>query len=252
MFSDYIIFIDESGDHSLTNINPEFPVFSLAFCIARKHDYTNFIVPAMTAFKFRWFGHDLTILHEREIVRKEGPFAFLQKTTIRNEFMSELNELMERMPMTVVAAVIDKRRLVERYRRPMNPYSLGLLFCIERSWACISREQPVQGRTHIIAEARSPRATTLGREDSDLQSAFEEILSGNLSVQNYDPPPFDFELNFAAKKTNSVGLQLADLIARPIGLSVFRPQQSNRAFEIIQSKIWRGSGLWSDGLKTYP
>ena len=35
-FSNYIVFVDESGDHSLTSIDPQFPVFSLSFCIVRK------------------------------------------------------------------------------------------------------------------------------------------------------------------------------------------------------------------------
>ena len=26
-FSDYIVYVDESGDHSLKSVNPEFPVF---------------------------------------------------------------------------------------------------------------------------------------------------------------------------------------------------------------------------------
>jgi hypothetical protein len=42
-------------------------------------------------------------------------------------------------------------------------------------------------------------------------------------------------------------LQLADLVARPIGLSVLRAEQPNRAFDIIKQKIWRyeetGKGL---------
>ena len=32
-FSDFIVFVDESGDHSLEVINPDYPVFVLAFCI---------------------------------------------------------------------------------------------------------------------------------------------------------------------------------------------------------------------------
>ena len=31
-FGDHIVFVDESGDHSLTSINPDYPVFVLAFC----------------------------------------------------------------------------------------------------------------------------------------------------------------------------------------------------------------------------
>jgi len=35
-FSDYIIHVDESGDHSLESIDPNYPVFVLAFCIFNK------------------------------------------------------------------------------------------------------------------------------------------------------------------------------------------------------------------------
>jgi hypothetical protein len=64
----------------------------------------------------------------------------------------------------------------------------------------------------------------------------------------------DFEINFVSKQANSAGLQLADLIARPIGLRILRPQQPNRAFDIIQPKIWRGPQDQSSwyGLKVFP
>jgi hypothetical protein len=32
--------------------------------------------------------------------------------------------------------------------------------------------------------------------------------------------------------------QLADMVARPIGLSVLRPNQPNRAFDILHEKIY--------------
>lgn len=37
--SDYLVFVDESGDHHLTRIDPQFPVFVLLFAILRKDDY---------------------------------------------------------------------------------------------------------------------------------------------------------------------------------------------------------------------
>ena len=46
-FSDYIVFVDESGDHSLTSIDPEFPVFALSFCVISKVDYIALVVPAV-------------------------------------------------------------------------------------------------------------------------------------------------------------------------------------------------------------
>lgn len=43
----------------------------------------------------------------------------------------------------------------------------------------------------------------------------------------------------ADKRTNSIGLQLADLTARPIGLKYIRPDQKNRAYDIIAPKLFR-------------
>jgi hypothetical protein len=40
-FSDYVVYVDESGDHGLASIDPEFPVFVLAFCVFEKSHYIN-------------------------------------------------------------------------------------------------------------------------------------------------------------------------------------------------------------------
>ena len=63
-FSDYIIFVDESGDHGLVNIDPQYPVFVLAFCVFHKQRYIQSTMPALQQFKFNHFGHDQIILHE--------------------------------------------------------------------------------------------------------------------------------------------------------------------------------------------
>jgi hypothetical protein len=46
-----------------------------------------------------------------------------------------------------------------------------------------------------------------------------------------------FNCIIKSKQANSGGLQLADLIARPIGRKVIKPDQENRAYEIIESKL---------------
>jgi hypothetical protein len=35
--NDYIVFVDERGDHELVSINPSYPMFVLAFCLFDKH-----------------------------------------------------------------------------------------------------------------------------------------------------------------------------------------------------------------------
>jgi hypothetical protein len=44
--------------------------------------------------------------------------------------------------------------------------------------------------------------------------------------------PYDLIIG---KISNSTGLQIADLKARPIGIKILRPQQPNRAYEIIKT-----------------
>lgn len=71
--------------------------------------------------------------------------------------------------------------------------------------------------------------------------------------------PLPFDIVFADKKVNSTGLQLAYLVARPVGLTVARPGQQNRAFEVLKKKFYCsggreqvGTGYENWGLKIYP
>jgi hypothetical protein len=256
-FSDYIIYVDESGDHSLDSIDPEYPLFVLSFCIFKKADYTSLTVPRVQDFKFRWFGHDLVILHENEIVKKKRPFSFLQYDNLRNRFMGELSEIIREAPMLVITAAIRKEALKRRYTKPENPYQLALLFCLERTHEFLIAQGATGGTTHVVCEARSPREKGgIGKEDQELELEFRRIIAGKHILQpgNGAGAMPCFDIVFAPKQANSTGLQLADLIARPVGLNVLRPEQPNRAYEIIAEKIWRGPGGSTKlyGLKIFP
>jgi hypothetical protein len=49
-------------------------------------------------------------------------------------------------------------------------------------------------------------------------------------------------------------MQLADLTARPIGLSVLRPGQANRALDVLEEKFYRDGAVNKQGmgLKVFP
>jgi hypothetical protein len=128
--SEFIIYVDESGDHSLLFIDQEYPIFVLSFCISRKI-YTGIVTPAIRKLKFTTFGHDMVILHESDIRRKKGAFSRLSKAP-REAFLSELTNIIKVSKFQLIAVVIDKRRLRERYVRPEHPYHLALEFGLER------------------------------------------------------------------------------------------------------------------------
>ena len=122
-FSDFIVFVDESGDHGLVTIDPEYPVFALAFCVMRKDAYVGQVTPAIQTFKFDIWGHDAVVLHEHEIRKSKGPFAFLMTDrALRERFYYRLNRLVQDAPMTIFASVIDKDALRRKYVQPRNPY----------------------------------------------------------------------------------------------------------------------------------
>ena len=56
------------------------------------------------------------------------------------------------------------------------------------------------------------------------------------------------------KAANSIGLQMADLMARPVGLNHFRTGQQNRAFDGIKQKLRRSPAgkVEGWGLKVIP
>jgi hypothetical protein len=241
--SDYIVYVDESGDHGLLSIDPQYPVFVLAFCIFHKEEYRTLVSPALQDLKFRHFGHDMVVLHEHEIRKAKGPFRFLVDATLRERFMEDLNGLVASTPLTLIASVIQKERLRKRYASPPNPYHVALAFGLERVASFLRAQGQAQRLTHLVFECRGKK------EDQELAEEFEKVCAG----ANYRGEKLPFRMTFADKKTNCCGLQLADLFARPIGRKTLKPDEANRAFAIIEPKLYRqGARVRGFGLKVFP
>jgi hypothetical protein len=242
-FSDYIVFVDESGDHSLEVINADYPMFVLAFCILPRAAYVEQITPAVRTLKFELFGHDLVILHEHDIRKKSGPFAQLGKER-REMLIERLTDIIDAAPMTLVAVVIDKVKHKARYTAPEHPYHLALKYGLERVHHFMHLKGQGGRVTAVVCEARG------AKEDKEIELAFRRVCDGD----NRSKQPYPLTIVVADKKTNSEGLQLADLVARPVGLHVLRPNQPNRAWDVLQTKLFKGAHgvVQGNGLKVFP
>ena len=228
-FSDYVVYVDESGDQNLIHTDPSYPIFSLAFCIFKKSEYTKCVVPGLQDLKFRWFGHDAFVLHERELRKRERPFEMLTPRERHEAFMADLTGLIAAAPMMLIAAVIHKEEHKAKYAAPANPYELAVRFCVERLAYFLREEEQDHLLTHIIVERRGVQ------EDRDLELEFHRICAGNKVLKRAG----SLDILFVDKKANSTGLQIADLFARPLGLKVLRPDQPNRAYDVIEKKFRR-------------
>jgi len=212
-FSEYIIFADESGDHGLVSIDEHFPVFALVFCIIRKEDYIENVIPAMQRLKMEVWGHDQVVFHEHDIRKEKGPFAVLRTDRkMREKFIKELTNIISNAPIKLIVSVIDKKKLKERYVTPYNPYELALLFCMERTLSFLHWEGEKGKRIFVLFESRGKK------EDRELELEFRRICDnqGNWGYKNMDFHQMYFEHIFVNKKSNTIGLQLADLVVRPL------------------------------------
>jgi hypothetical protein len=243
-FGDYLVFVDESGDHELARLDPQYPVFVLLFCIIRKDDYVARVCPDLQKFKFEFWGHDEVVLHEHEIRKPRGSFLFLLSKPMRERFLSGLAAQMERLPATIVAIVIDKPAYVARYHQPASPYEYAMETGLERIFRHLESLGQDGRRTPVIVERRGRR------EDDELELAFRRVCDGANALSL----PFPFDLVMIPKASNSAGLQLTDLMARPVGIRHLRPNQPNRAYDIIEPKLRRSpnGNVAGWGLKVLP
>ncbi len=250
--SELLVFMDESGDHNLKGGgDPDYPLFVLVAVLIDGDEYVK-IVHEFEQIKLKFFGEKSIVFHEREIRKAEGVFRILKNPNTRNKFFQDLNRAIKDSRFKVIASVIDKRRLLEKYLRPKNPYDISLQFILERIVFEVQSRIPAPASVPIHAESRGKR------EDRELREEFDRICSGNstLSHNSYLPSQIcnKMRLHFHKKEENVVGIQLADLIARPIGISYLRPNQQNRAYGIILRKFRTSPAgeIEGYGLKIFP
>lgn len=204
-------------------------MFVLAFCIFKVSEYTSYVVPAIQNFKFKFFGHDMVILHEREIRKTQGLFKILFNKYIRDSFFQDLNSTIEKTPFKVVACVIDKRKYRETGYIKDSPYRVAMEFGLERVFYELQANSQTGRKTFVVFESRGKK------EDLELELEFRRLMDRTTVLGMADT----FEFLTADKKTNSSGLRLADMVARPIGLHILRPDQANRAVDILLEKLRR-------------
>lgn len=241
IFSDYIIFADESGDHGLEGFSAAYPLFVLTFAMVHKERYVSEIVPSLQRMKMEFFGHDQVVFHERDIRKQLPPFGFLRTdAALREAFLTRMNEVVAAADVELFCAVIQKERLKAKYATPWSPYEIALLFCMEQALARLRALGQDGRRVHVVFESR-------GRpEDEALELEFRRITANarNWGYRRADFSFCEWEPLIVPKSVNSSGLQLADLAARPVGLHTLRPGQPNRAFDVLRVKL--------KALKTFP
>ncbi len=201
------VYVDESGSPSSSRMDPNYPIFVMAACVFEPDLYVSRLIPAVVGLKISHLGSDSPVLHESEIRKRLGRFNFKGDAEARGEFIEGLSGVIRDCVPRVVAAVVSHS----------NSEPDAEHVAIEALWRGFRRH--ATGPRHWIFERRGKR------EDAAVSRAFDTLM---MSAATHE---------FVPKGRGLAGLEMADMLARPIGLSVLRPTQPNRALEGLRERI---------------
>jgi uncharacterized protein DUF3800 len=242
----YLVFVDESGDPGMLRPNPEYPIFALAAVVCLEREYSSRIEPQLRQFVRSQLGQDVR-LNARQIAKQAGPFACLAARDRRRQFNQALGELLAGLPLTLMAACLNKRMHHLEYgpsRR--NACEFTLPFLMERL-------------VYLMSSRHDGASVSVQAHGSREDAAFREVWRRRLAAGSYYHAPSEFasrlpKLDFRPAGEAGAGLQLAGLAATACARFVLDPEQPNGVFSSLSAKLYQGAFTEPDrfGLKVIP
>ncbi len=243
------IFLDECGQHVVA-AEDSFPTFILAAVIIRDVDS-----PVVDAKWKRWKHDNLgsdAIVHEPDVRKSRPPFHGEKGRAAAERLPAILGEL----DFAALAVVVHRGDYVADFGTgpidaslPAHAYMMALDFLMERAAFALDR-QFGGAKALLVAESRGPK------EDALLQHEFSRL---HLEGTSYVAPGWFRQqlqpgIQFLSKPDNSTGLQLADLLARPVGEKVAQPDQDPPRWATFREKFCPGQETKNSvvGLKIVP
>ena len=209
------LYVDEVGNAGFKRCEtPENRFLSLTGVACALDHARDVVAPDMTRLKQKHFGahpDDDTplVLHRRELVRREGPFAVLNDGPARGVFDADLSMCFTTWEYRVFTVVVDKLSLRERSGAATHPYHTALSVIVQRYARWL---RSIGARGDVMAEGQG------GGNDLALKAAFRQLLdegTPNVTRADLAAALTSAELKVKLKGANVAGLQLADLLAHP-------------------------------------
>jgi hypothetical protein len=209
------LYVDEVGigDLRAAATNPNQRYLSLTGILTNVMLHESTIQPEIDQLKTDLFGHSPNrpvILHRREIVRREGPFAVLRDPDIDRLFRFRLLNVIRSMPYRAITVTIDKKEHLDRYHVwRFDPYHYCLQCLVERYVQWLHRHYCTGD---VVIETRFPKV------DKKLKASFQRIY--RLGTDYVDRVLVQsrltsHDIKLLPKTANCAGLQLCDMIAHP-------------------------------------
>ncbi len=240
--------MDETGDHGLSFIDENFPIFLLCGCLISAEAIAK-LNEELDDLKVDFFGSTEVILHSRDIRKCEGAFQRLFDLELKARFYKELNTLISKADFNIIGGAVNKTEHIKRYGKgAADPYALSFSFILERMVYCLdNRDRKSVVDIHVEKRGKKEDRLLIGHFNSTVDGGTYYVSSERLKHRIAD-------FRFHSKLENINGLQLADLCAYPLARYVMNPEMPSPAFEIIKDKIYcdRKGRFDGWGLKVFP
>ena len=206
-------FFDETGTGDIFSAKKDSQqkYLSLTGIVFRQDIHDAAVTSALTALRTEIFGKEnaSVILHRREIMAREGPFAVLADDKLRARFDERFLGLIRNIEGPVFTVSIDKQAHLEKYKVwQFNPYHYVMVCLLERFVLWLHRTGNVGD---VMGEARSPT------HDGQLRRSFRYFYKNGTTVRTdiIQKRLISKKLRLELKAANVAALQIADLLAHP-------------------------------------
>ena len=251
------LFLDECGGHATNRVDTKFPVFCLCGLVVDADKYRKQLAPRWSGFKAKYLGSIDQRIHEPSFRGKRLKY-WLNSYGGHDpaDFIKTLDSILREADYRVITTVIKK----EEYRQflsesptqvflPTSQYHIALDFILERFVHYLHYEaEDAEGL--VIAERIGPKET------SQLMHEYNRLkIEG---TQYISPSWFRYQLAenvmFGDKEDFIPGLEITDVIARPIAEKVLAPSADPTRWNPIREKFYDGGQdrPESYGLKAFP
>jgi len=209
-------------------------VFVLSAVIIRDADH-DIVDQTWKGFKARHLGSPDVNVHEPDVRRRDGPFDNPGSARKRNAMRSTFASL----PISIITVVVHRDDYMQDFglgpidvSLPAHIYWMALDFLMER--VVMALDLQFKGATgRVVAEARGDL------ENAQLQYEFARLhLDGTSYIRSgWFRQALLPGVKFENKDANITGLQLADLVARPVGDKVLNRRKRPYLWDQLRVKM---------------
>ncbi|MGI9027577.1 MAG: DUF3800 domain-containing protein [Candidatus Saccharimonadales bacterium] len=208
-----VLYIDETGDHSLSKIDKSYPIFVLSGVICDMVYHDGELTDYLNALKLKHFGTEDIVLHSKEMTHPQSANNKLYMSFInmefRKKFYADFEKLLSSLRISLVACVILKNKHLIKYGlEAKDPYLLSFDNLINQ--LIFNLDDTQKGK--IVAESRNSVL------DNQLKISYlSSRVKGTNKVQAAEIKlKLASSIEFKQKSDNIAGLQIADMVASPI------------------------------------